>query len=41
VLINWLVKEGDLWKAPMDLITLHEKRKIDIFTRDKEFREIA
>lgn len=30
VLINWLAEEEDLWKAPMDLITLHEEKEIDI-----------
>lgn len=40
VLINWLVKEGDLWKAPMDLIALHEKRKIDIFVSLLSFLEL-
>ena len=28
VLINWPVKEDDLWKAPTDVITLHEEKKI-------------
>jgi predicted nucleic acid-binding protein len=40
VLINWLAKENDLWKAPMDLITLHEEKKIDIFISLLSFLEL-
>jgi predicted nucleic acid-binding protein len=40
VLINWLMKEDDLWKAPMDLITLHEDKEIDIFVSLLSFLEL-
>lgn len=32
ILINWLAKEENLWEAPLKLIKLHEKGKIEIFT---------
>ena len=40
VLINWLVKEDCLWKAPLDLIVLHEEEKIDIFVSLLSFLEL-
>ena len=40
MLINWLVKEDDLWKAPTDLIALHEEKKIDIFVSLLSFLEL-
>lgn len=40
VLINWLAKENGLWKAPMDLIILHEEKKIDIFVSLLSFLEL-
>jgi len=32
ILINWLTKEENLWEAPLKLIKLHEKGKIEVFT---------
>ena len=40
VLINWPAKEDGLWKAPMDLIVLHEEKKIDIFVSLLSFLEL-
>jgi predicted nucleic acid-binding protein len=40
VLINWLAEEDDLWKAPMDLIKLHEEKEIDIFISLLSFLEL-
>jgi predicted nucleic acid-binding protein len=34
------MKEDDLWKAPMDLITLHEDKEIDIFVSLLSFLEL-